>query len=294
VAATPTIHHKISWDQFYYTIYRFPYMVEINGAKPEGFQTEGVVERTATVDATAYVGPNARVLGNAQVRNNARIEGRAVVKGGTVSGNAVVKDYAMVAGGTITDRAIVSEGANIFNGQISGDAKIHGAANIVHSGVRISGNAQVGGVVLLDAATILSGTAQLLGDGEVYAINASSGVYYGLVDAGVIGDNQYGGNRMEPPMEVTKPRSMKWPDEPTNIFAVKPNVQFFKLSNSGVFSYNLGEASSANLKIFDGRGRLLKAMPLSGSQGVVNVQLGSARVLFWRVELPNGKVLIYR
>jgi carbonic anhydrase/acetyltransferase-like protein (isoleucine patch superfamily) len=265
-------------------------MVEINGAKPEGFQTEGVVEITATVDATAYVGPNARVLGNAQVRNNARVEGRAVVKGNAqIRDNAVVKDYATVAGGQVYGNAVVSEGANVWNGQIFGDAKVHGAANIVHSGVRISGNAQVGGVVLLDAATVLSGTVQLLGDGEVYDINASSGVYYGLVDAGVIGDNQYGGNRAQPPTEVTKPRAMKWPDEPTNIFAVKPSVQFFKLNNSGIFSYNLGEASSANLKIFDGRGRLLKAMPLSGSQGVVNVQLGSVKVLFWKVVLPNGK-----
>jgi hypothetical protein len=307
VAATPAIHHKISWDQFYYTIYRFPYMVEINGAKPEGFQAKsntgfsqhsnggGWVQTPSRVAATAYVGPNARVEGtSAQVQGNARIEGRAVVKGGTVSGNAIVKDYAMVAGGTITDRAIISEGANIFNGQISGDAKVHGAANIVNSGVRISGNAEVGGVVLLDAATILSGTAQLLGDGEVYGISASSGVYYGLVDDGVIGSNQHGANRTEPPVEVTKPRSLTWyGDNPdpgeTNIFAAMPRAQFFNLNNKGIFSYNLGEASSANLKIFNSSGKLLKSIPLSGAQGSVDIQINSRQILFWKVELPSGR-----
>ena len=223
VAATPTVHHKISWDQFYYTIYRFPYMVEINGAKPEGFQAitnpagrqhsngGGFVQTGTTVDATAYVGPNARVLGTARVTGNARIEGRAVVKGSAqVRDNAVVKDYALVAGGQVYDRAVISDGASVFLGQVYGDAKIHGNAIITNNNATISGSAQVGGVVLIDKATKLSGTAQLLGDGEVYDITTSSGVYFGLVDAGVIGNSQY--NLGTVPTEVTKPRSMAWYD----------------------------------------------------------------------------------
>jgi carbonic anhydrase/acetyltransferase-like protein (isoleucine patch superfamily) len=323
VAATPTVHHKISWDQFYYTVYRFPYMVEINGAKPEGFQSitnpagqqhsngGGFVQTGTSVDATAYVGPNARVLGTAQVKGNARIEGRAVVKGNAqVRDNAVVKDYAMIAGGQIYERATVLDGAAVFSGQVYGDAKIHGAAIIVNSDAKIYGNAQVGGVVLIDAATNLSGTAQLLGDGEVYNITATSGVYYGLVDAGVIGNSQH--NLGSVPTEATKPRAMAWYDPSSSsvpasssssvrssssssgtvgILAAPIGAQFFKLSNKGIFSYSLGEANSANLKIFDIRGKLLKTIHLSNTHGIVDMQLGTAQVLLWRVELPSGKII---
>jgi hypothetical protein len=305
VAATPTVHHKISWDQFYYTVYRFPYMVEINGAKPEGFQTVtnptgskhsnggGFVQSTATVDATVYIGPNARVLGTAQVKGSARIEGRAVVKGNAqVSGSAVVKDYAMIAGGKVYDRAVVSDGASVFNGDVYGDAKIHGAAIISNSGAKIYGNAQVGGVVLIDAATNLSGTAQLLGDGEVYNITATSGVYYGLVDAGVIGNSQHKFDAV--PTEVTKPRSMTWYGDSTvtaNIIVAMPSVKFFNLNNSGIFSYNLGEETSGKLKIYNSRGSLLKTLPLNGAYGTVDIQINTRQVLLWKVEAQSGRLI---
>jgi hypothetical protein len=319
VAATPTIHHKISWDQFYYTVYRFPYMVEINGAKPEGFQAKpasggsahsnggGFVASTATVAATAYVGPNARVEGNARVQGNARIEGRAIVKGGTVSGSAVVKDYAYVAGGAISEQAVISDGASIFQGQISGDAKIHGNAIIANNNAEISGNAQIGGVVLIDAATKLSGAAQLLGDGEVYGITASSGVYFGLVDAGVIGNSQH--NLGTVPTEVTKPRSMQWygdasssssddagisssSEESTNMHKfTAPGISMFNLNNHGIFTYSLGGISHATIKIFDSRGKLIKSIPLSSSHGSIDIKLSSAQVLLWKVEAPGGRVI---
>jgi len=233
VAATPTKHHKINWDQFYYTIYRFPYMVEINGAKPEGFQKMsnpsgtfhsnggGFVQTGATVDASAYVGPYARVLDAAQVKNNARIEGRAVVKGkAQVRDNAVVKDYALVAGGSVYESAVVAEGANIW------DAKIYG-------------NARIGGVVLIDQPLDLSGTAQILGDGEIYNITATKGVFFGMVDAASITDNQQGANRTAEPVEVTAPRSMKWDEGTTKI----PYI---------------AKSSSTNFQIYDASGRLQK------------------------------------
>jgi carbonic anhydrase/acetyltransferase-like protein (isoleucine patch superfamily) len=221
VAATPTIHHRITWDQFYYTIYRFPYMVEINGARPEGFQSVsnpaggphanggGFVANAANVSATAFVGPNARVLGGT-VRDNARIEGRAVVRGGTIRDNAIVRDHALVVNGTISDRAVIANGANIYNAQVSGDARIEGAPSISNANARISGNAVVGGVGWIRDPLNLSGTAQILGDGEIYNVTATSGIYYGLVDAGVINNNQFGGNRTSRPTEVTKPRSTTW------------------------------------------------------------------------------------
>jgi len=325
VAATPTVHHKISWDQFYHTIYRFPYMVEINGAKPEGFQAYsnpagsahsnggGFVASAANVAATAFVGPNARVTGGT-VSGTARIEDRAIVRGGTVSGSAIVKDQALIVGGTVTDRAVVSNQASVFSGQISGDAKIHGAAIISNTGARISGDAQIGGVVLIEAATILSGTAQLLGDGEVYDITASDGVYFGLVDAGVINNAQH--KYATVPTEVTKPRSMAWNEQPagqtdncnvttpsssssvpssssvnTNIVASFSGAQFFNLSNSGIFSWGSNEKGDLRLKIFDVRGKMLKTVELRGPQGMVDIRLNTTQILLWRVENSSGTAI---
>jgi len=223
VAATPKIHHKITWDQYFYTIYRFPYMVEISGAKPDGFQTisnpnggahsngGGFVQSTATVASTAYVGPNARVTGTAKVQNNARIEGRAVVSGGTVQNDAIVKDYAKVSGGTISGSAIISEHANILGGTFSGNARVYGFP-VITAGT-VTDNAHVGGVGLIEAAINLSGTAQLQGDIEVGAFTANTGVYFGIVgEDQTIGKTRtvadYGGP--VPKREVTKPRSMQW------------------------------------------------------------------------------------
>jgi len=306
VAATPTVNHKINWDQFYHTVYRFPYMVQIDGAVPDGFQPPtaagrthsnggGFVANNVTVPASVYVGPNARVLGGT-VSGNARIEGRAVVRGGTVSGNAIVRDYAVIIGGTVTDRAIVSNGATVFNGQISGDARVHGNALIVHSGVRLSGNAQVGGVVLLDHATILSGTAQLLGDGEVYAFTASAGVFYGLVDNGLLTNTQHRYSEVQ--REFTKPRSTTWEireEITTDIASAKAatkKANSFKMNSKGTFTYNFVDGvDNARLKMFDVRGKLVGTIPLNGKNGTVNTKTNAARMVFWRVETTDGKII---
>ena len=308
VAATPTKHHKIKWDQFYYTIYRFPYMVEIKGAKPEGFQPQpatggsahanggGFVASTAQAAATAYVGPNARVLGRAKVSDNARVEGRAVVQGGTVSENAVVRDYAFVNGGTISGYAVIAEGANVWNGTIRGSARVDGAANLIHSGISMSGNSRIGGVCWVENAAQLSGTAQFLGDGEVYAVTASKGVFYGLIEAATISDNQQGANRTEEPIEATAPRSMTWyGDSATSVrIAAKTNktANSFRLNNRGVFAYSVPSGSgNLRLRMFDVRGRLVRTIALNGTTGTVNTRTPASQVLFWRVEGAGGKLM---
>jgi hypothetical protein len=310
VAATPKIHHKISWDQYFYTIYRFPYMVEINGAKPDGFQAianpaggqhangGGFVQSTATVASTAYVGPNARVTGNAKVSGNARIEDRAVASGGIVQDNAIVKDYAKVFGGTISGSAIISEHANILGGTFSGNAKVYGFP-VITTGT-VTGDAHVGGVGLIEAAINLSGTAQLQGDIEVGAFTANVGVYFGIVgEDGTIGKNRtvadHGGP--VPKREVTKPRSMIWYGDSsgsggaTNIAVAVQSAKFFNLNNSGIFSYNLGGVTFAKLKIYNSRGNLLKTISLNGTHGIVDIQINTTQVLLWRVERPNGKLI---
>ena len=303
VAATPTVNHKIKWEQVYYTIYRFPYMVEITGAKPEGFQTVtnpagaphsnggGFVQSTAAVASTAYVGPNAKVLGTAQVQNNARIEGRAVVKGSSrVSDNAVVKGNAMIAGGRVYGDATVSENAyiNHASAEVYGNAKVHGAASIT-GGAKIFDNAQVGGVTWLTGTTNLSGTAQLLGDSDIGAVTRNAGVYYG--ESG----NTDGYTDLTAALtEVTAPRSMEWYGdddggiEKTTVIA-KAKVMF-NLNRNGIFHYDLGSYSSATLKIFNLKGSVLKTMQLNGAQGAVDTQLKTTQVLLFRVE-SNGKII---
>jgi len=303
VAAAPTVNHKIKWDQYYYTIYRFPYMVEINGAKPEGFQEVtnpagrqhanggGFVSNTATVAATAYVGPNARVLGGT-VSGNARIEGRAIVRGGNVSGGAVVKDYALIAGGTVTGSAIVSDGAVVWEGQISDNARIHGSSFVYGSGSRISENAQVGGSSWFSGGT-LSGTAQMLGNGSG-TLTASSGIFF--AGGGSSADDKAAANRTSVPVEVTAPRSMAWyGDEATPVVktqVIAKNTRTFKFDDRGNFRYNLGGAAHANLSIFDARGRLLKTVRLNGTENSVSLSRNmntAAQMLLWKVEI-NGKI----
>jgi hypothetical protein len=317
VAATPTVHQKIKWDQFYYTIYRYPYMVEITGAKPEGFQAPsnpagsrhanggGFVASTAQAAATAYVGPNARVLERAQVSGSARVEGRAVVRGSAlVRDKAVVRDHALVAGSAaIYGSAVVADGAKVWGGNIRDSARIDGAANLRLStgGTNgVYGKARVGGGAWAvdNNAMNLSGTAQILGDAEAVVTSAvTKGVFFGLVDNGTVANAQHGANRTEPPAEITRPRTMKWyGDDATS--AVKAPVavrgqQWFRFDSRGVLRYDLGGARSASLKIFDSRGRVLKSMTLSGTQSVVSTNINAAaQMLFWKVEI-NGRGVGY-
>jgi hypothetical protein len=277
--------------------------VQIDGAKPEGFQEMsvagmakhgnggGYVASSATVAATAYVGPDARVLGG-RVEGSARVEGRAVVRGGTVSGRAVVKDYAMVAGGTVTDSAVVSDGAVVWDGQISGGAKIRGSSFIYDSGTRVSGAAQVGGAVWLNGGGHLSGTAQILGDGNG-ALTASSGIYF-RKDGGSA-DDPDGPGRTAVPAEVTAPRSMAWYGEDVTpvirTIAVTKNGRMFRFDDRGNLKYDLGGEKYADLRIFDARGRLLKTVRLTEAHNTVNTNIKAAsQMLLWKVE-ADGKVM---
>ena len=302
VAATPTVNHKIKWDQYYYTIYRFPYMLEINGAKPDGFQEApnpaggrhanggGFVANAATVAATAYVGPNARVLGGT-VSGNARIEGRAVIRGGTVSGNAVIRDYALIVGGTVGGDAVVSDGAVVWEGQVSDNAKIHGSSFVYGSGSRISGDAQVGGSSWFSGG-VLSGTAQMLGNGSG-SLTASSGIFFS--GGGSSADDPAAASRTAVPAEVTAPMSMAWYGEhaarTANPRVIAKNTRVFKFDDRGNLRYDLGGVQHANLRIFDARGRLLKTVRLSGAENAINLSgnmKAAAQMLLWKVEI-NGK-----
>ena len=101
ITATPSEWYDIVWDQPYNTVPRYPYMFEVVGAWPEGFQNgtpdecpSGLTPASngggcAPAGTTAYVGPYAMVLSGATASGNARIEDHAIVANGTVSGGTV-------------------------------------------------------------------------------------------------------------------------------------------------------------------------------------------------------------
>ncbi|WP_290745806.1 DUF6055 domain-containing protein [Fibrobacter sp. UBA4309] len=218
VTATPTEMQTILWDQFYYSIYRYPYMIEVVNGAPEGYNKDfwkpanangytkhsnggGLVSNKAKVDASVYVGPDAVVNGGT-ISGKARIEDFAVVDGGTISGNAVVRGRALVTAGTIGDDAVLEEDAWLVSGSITGKAKVGALSIIVNT--TVTDDAQVYGVMWAVADKKLSGTAQLRGDLENnFTKELSKGVFYGMVDDGMLNNANYGANLTTPPTDAT-------------------------------------------------------------------------------------------
>lgn len=197
VVATPTKYQKITWDQPsdgrpYPSIYRYPYMVELSGAWPEGF-TGGAMDPcpdgTAAHEngggcapegtpASVFVGPYARVLGGS-VSGDARIVDQATVVNGTVSGGVV--------GGLSLIGVEGHPGHGSANFNVSGDANIR----TTFYPLGWFGNNQSA-----------SGSATILGDVEFVATEKSNNAFYGLVT------NEWAGaSSVE---EVTTPPPYTW------------------------------------------------------------------------------------
>ena len=226
VTATPTEMQTILWDQFYYSIYRYPYMIEVVNGKPEGYNKDfwkpanasgytkhanggGLVSNKAKVAATAYVGPDAVVNGGT-ISGNARIEDFAVVNGGTISDNAVVRGRALVTAGNISGDAVLEEDAWLVSGTISGKAKVGAISIIVNT--TVTDNAQVYGVMWAVNGKKLSGTAQIRGDLENnFDKEISKGIFYGMVNTDMLNNANFGANLTTPPTDATASiENAKW------------------------------------------------------------------------------------
>ncbi|WES88952.1 Svx/AvrXca family virulence/avirulence protein [Dickeya fangzhongdai] len=187
VMGSPSQMHQITWDQAYYSLYRYPWTVDLTNAWAEGSQPNaptptangrrhsnggGWVANGAEVASTAYVGPYARVIGG-KVLDYARIEDHATVLSGTVSGNARVSGLTVVQGDTvIKDNAQVN---TVFKGP--------GA---------------------FERGVVVSGTAQLRGDAEIRGVSTSRGVFYGFIDENEVKDSRAGANLTDAVPEVTE------------------------------------------------------------------------------------------
>jgi hypothetical protein len=162
VAATPSTWQSIVWDQAYGTVPRYPYMLQLANAWPEGFQggkqdacpsgTSRVANGggcgPATLPATVYVGPYALVTGSG------------------VTGSARIDDHAQVLGGKVTDATV-------------------SALTLFGSGFSVTGSSTKAMTTFypLDffEGRSLSGGASLVGDVELRA-DRSSGTCSGFVD----------------------------------------------------------------------------------------------------------------
>ena len=165
VFSAPKVHVNYNTDIGYPKQRRYPYEVKIANAAPEGYQPAadfrkflkvnghlhtnggGWVSNTASVASTVYVGPYAIVRAGT-ISGNARIDGYARVDGGTISGSAIVRGNACVYQATISNSAIVEGNAWMEGGSVANTANIKGNAMLFAgnfgSSVVVGGDAEIG------------------------------------------------------------------------------------------------------------------------------------------------------
>lgn len=169
VTATPSVQQKILWDQLYPTIYRYPYMVQLTGAQPEGFQANAP---TPTSNGAVWPNGGGWVAANANVDDGAFIGPQAMVLSGSVGAQAHVDGHAVIAGATVD------------SGTVTG-------LSILGSGTTIRGNAEINlawpfGPGHFERPQIIEGDARLIGDLELRGPNTNKddGTYCGFADNG--------------------------------------------------------------------------------------------------------------
>jgi len=170
VTATPSAQKQIVWDQLYPSVYRYPYMIGLSNAQPDGFQAGA---------------PNPSSSG-ARWANG----GGWVASGASVASGAYVGPYAAVLGGTVGATARIEDHATILSGSVSSGTV--GGLTIMTSNLSVSGSARVSvawpyAPGFFEHPQQASGTAQLLGDIEYRGanLNETSGSYCGFVDSTV-------------------------------------------------------------------------------------------------------------
>jgi hypothetical protein len=222
VVATPSEYQRIAWDQMYYSIYRFPWMVEIRGGHPRGRNPVppvkgggrqgaphanggGWVDATAYAAPSAYVGPAARVLDHAQVLGNARIKDQAVVSANArVGDNAVVCGHALITGhGIIGGHALIEQEAAVYGGRIDEEARLGALTLIEGDKTWVHGHAYIAAVMNAIRSADISGSTRLIGDIELNVNTLSKGVFYGRINPEMIANSRWGAERTSPAPEVT-------------------------------------------------------------------------------------------
>ena len=167
VMGTPSVQQHIQWDALYPTLYRYPYLVQLAHAKPDGYQA-GAPDPSAA--GKRWSNGGGWVASAARVTEGAFVGPLASVLSGTVGAAARVEGQAVIAGGTLTSGTV-------------------GGLTILLSGVTVSGTARVElawpyGPAWFEKPQSITGTAHMIGDLEYRGANAtrSSGTYCGIVE----------------------------------------------------------------------------------------------------------------
>jgi len=222
VVGTPAEYQRILWDQMYYTIYRYPWMVEIRGGRPRGSYPDvlaksagrkgkahpnggGWVDATAHAELSAYIGPAAMVVDRAQVLGKAKVLDQAMVSGNArVGDNATIRGHALVTGsGVIGGNALIEEEAAVNGGTVNEDARLGALTLVEDDQTRIHGKADIAAVMNSIRGADLSGTVRLIGDIELNTKSINKGVFYGMITPEMIANPRWGAQRTGPSPEVT-------------------------------------------------------------------------------------------
>jgi hypothetical protein len=177
VLAAPTRYQKITWDnpsdgQAYPSIYRYPYMISLEGAWPDGFRegrldpcptgtvrhTNGGGCATRNTPDSVYVGPYARVLG------------------GNISGDARIEDQATVINGEVSSGTI---GALTLLGVEALPDRDQASFTVRDNAIVQSTFYPMG---WFNPRAAARGNVRMLGDLELWSLNKYDRVFYGLVD----------------------------------------------------------------------------------------------------------------
>jgi hypothetical protein len=155
VVGTPSAWYNIVWDQAYNTVPRYPYMIQLANAWPDGFQGG---KQDACPAGTVRVS-NGGGCGPSGLASTIYVGPYALVTGSGVSGSAKIQDHAQVLGGKVTDATVSA--LTIFGSAFSVTGASTKAATTFYpldffEGRSLSGGALIGDVEL--RASISSGT----------------------------------------------------------------------------------------------------------------------------------------
>ena len=199
VMGTPSVQQHIVWDQAYPSIPRYPWLVELRNAWPEGFQNGQVAAcpagtqrhpngggcATTATPASVFVAPSAKVLGGS-VTGSARIEDQATVVSGTVSGGrvgalSIVRNFG-VSGSAVAQSTFYPLGFFEPNQALSGSGRLYGDVEYRGAGLNRSSGSCSG---FVDAATCIPGTINDVTAAPPYAWPGGTG------GGGIVPDGTY-------------------------------------------------------------------------------------------------------
>jgi hypothetical protein len=163
VVGTPSAWYNIVWDQAYNTVPRYPYMIQLANAWPDGF---GGGKQDACPSGTVRVS-NGGGCGPSGLASTVYVGPYALVTGSGVSGSARIEDHAQILGGKVTDGTVSA--LTIFGSAFSVSGVSTKAATTFmpldfFEGRSLTGGALVGDVEL--RASRSSGTCSGFVDGS--------------------------------------------------------------------------------------------------------------------------------